>query len=112
MRLRDVLVRIFIPSLRKSQITNLREFLLTKNKDPMVPWLKMCALIIDSKLYKPPPEKPKQKVPKHKFNMIFSSKAFDFIKLTGILRSQTSICKLPPNSVLENEIPMKVYRLI
>ena len=71
----------------------------------------MCALIIDSKLYKPSPEKPKRKMPKHKFNIIFSSKAFDYIKLPGILRSQTSICKLPPNSVLENEIPMEVYRL-
>ena len=89
---------------------NLREFLLTK-KDPMVPWPKMCVDIIDSKLYKPPPVKPKRKVPKHKFNMIFSSKAYDFIKLPGILRSQTSIGKLPPNSVLENEIPMVVYRL-
>ena len=43
--------------------------------------------------------------------MCVSNKAFDFIKLPGILRSQTSICKLPPNSVLENEIPMVVYHL-
>ena len=42
-------------------------------------------------------------------NSIF--KAFVCIKLPGIFRSQASICKLPPNSFLENEIPMVVYRL-
>ena len=75
-----------------------------------IQWYIIALDIIESKLYKPPPEIMKKSVPKYKVNVNFSSKALDFINLTRILRSKASQDHLPAY-VSKNDIPMVIYSL-
>ena len=70
----------------------------------------MTIDIIDTKLYKPPPVKIKRKPPKYRLNLPFVSKAFDFINLPHILRSESCVNVLP-DFLIEDDIPMVVYSL-
>ena len=46
------LVCIFVPTLRKTQMTSLRAFFIPRKVDPVVSWVKMCIDLIDSRLKK------------------------------------------------------------
>ena len=51
-----------------------------------------------------------QKVPKNRLNIPFTSKAFDFINLSSILRCD-NVMSTGPEGLLEEKIPMVVYSL-
>ena len=70
----------------------------------------MAIDIINTRLFKPPPIKPKRKPPKHRIRIPFTSKAMDFINLPQILRSDI-IKECIPTDMADDEIPMVVYRL-
>ena len=66
--------------------------------------------MIETKLYKPIPPKPKRKRAKFRLNLIFWDKAFDLINLSSILK-QESCRQLFPASLKEEDHPMVVYSL-
>jgi hypothetical protein len=70
----------------------------------------MMLDMIETKLYVPPPAKKRKPFSRYRLNLTFSSKAFDFIHLPAILRSNS--CKsLLPSSVVDEDIPSIVYSL-
>ena len=73
-------------------------------------WLKLVIDLIETKLYRKVKDKVKRKAPKYRLNLIFTSKAYDFINLPKILRSEAVANNIPPD-VKEDEIPMVVYKL-
>ena len=44
--------------------------------------------MIETKIYKLPPNKPEKKLPKYRINIPFVNKAMDFINLPQIIRSK------------------------
>ena len=73
-------------------------------------WYKMALDIIETRIYKPPPTKPKRKVPKYRISIPFLNKAMDFINLPQIIRSNAAKESMP--SILsDDDIPMIVYSL-
>ena len=70
----------------------------------------MAIDIIETKLYEPLPPKVKRKAPKYQLKCLFSNKAFDFINLPKILRTKSTL-ELKPAEVMEDEIPMVVFKL-
>ena len=75
-----------------------------------IQWYILALDIIESKMYKPPPDIKNKSVPKYKVNINFSSKALDFINLPRILRSKESQDHLPIQ-VGQTNIPMVMYSL-
>ena len=73
-------------------------------------WFKMTLDVIETKIYKPPPEKSKKKLPKYRINICFVNKAMDFINLPQIIRSKISKENMP-NILTDDDIPMVVYSL-
>ena len=74
-------------------------------------WMIACLMAIDiinTRLYKPQPVKPKRKPPKHRIP--FTSKAMDFISLPRILRSDV-LKELRPSVMTDDDVPMVVYKL-
>ena len=57
-----------------------------------------------------PKEIIKKSIPKYRFNLTFKSKAFDFINLSRILRSE-EVCDNLPSNFNISAIPMVVYNL-
>ena len=55
----------------------------------------MALDIIETQLFKEPEEIMKKSIPKYRCNLIFKSKAFDFINLLKILRSKEVCDNLP-----------------
>ena len=77
---------------------------------PFKTWYFAALDFIDAKIYKPYPTKSKKNPPKNIFQVIFSSKALDFINLPKILRNPY-VTKQIPTSLDKNESPMVVYTL-
>ena len=73
-------------------------------------WYKMALDIIETRIYRPPPEKKKKKIPKYKISIPFVNKAMDFINLAKLLRSADSLSNIPP-VMKESDIPMVVFSL-
>ena len=70
----------------------------------------MALDIIETRIYKPPPSKPKRTVPKYRISIPFLNKAMDFINLPQIVRSKAAKDSMP--SILsDDDIPMIVYSL-
>jgi len=73
-------------------------------------WLRMALDIIETKIYRPPPQKVEKKLPKYLVSIPFINKAMDFINLAKLLRSNELASNMPP--VMQSEdIPMVVYSL-
>ena len=69
-----------------------------------------CLDIIESKLYKPKPVKPKRKPPDNVCNIFFDNKGIEFINLARILRDP-EITSLMPNTAVKFSTPMVTYKL-
>ena len=70
----------------------------------------MALYIIETKLFKELKEFIKKSISKHRCNLTFKSKAFDFINLPKILRSKKVRDNLPSN-FNTSDISMVVYSL-
>ena len=108
-------IRVALFSMHKKQLKELankfRDLLEDKGDDYMcLQWCLMAIDIINTRLYKPPPVKPKRKPPKFSIRIPFTSKAMDFINLPRILRSDI-IKEGRPAVMTDDDIPMVVYRL-
>ena len=110
-------LRITIPALKKSHLKALRSHFMqtvlepSNGHDPFEQYYLMAVDIIETKLYKPYPEKTKRKPPKYKLNIPFSSKAFDYINLPHVLRSD-ACTDVFPECLVEDDIPMVVFKLM
>ena len=77
---------------------------------PYKQWYKIILDIIETKLYVPDKQKVVKKVPKFRLNLMFTSKAFDFINLATIFKHDS--CKnLFPEVMTPDDYPMVVYSL-
>ena len=61
----------------------------------------MALDIIETKIYRPPPQKVEKKLPKYRVNIPFINKAMDFINLAKLLRSNELASNMPP--VMQSE---------
>ena len=55
----------------------------------------MALDIIETKIYRPPPQKVEKKLPKYHASIPFINKAMDFINLTKLLRSDELASNMP-----------------
>ena len=102
--------RVSISSLKKSKLKSIAIKLHELAKNNMYQqWYRIIIDLIETKLYKPLPSKPTRKA-KFRLEIPFSSKAFDFINLPSILRSNSCL-NLIPNGMTNEDIPMVVYSL-
>ena len=107
-------LRVSLFSMRKADLNKIaqriNEMLLEDECVLFNTWYRMALDIIETRIYKPPPEKKKKKIPKYKVTIPFVNKAMDFINLPKLLRSNELQCNMPP--VMEDgDIPMVVYSL-
>ena len=105
------LLRIQLGSLKKKHLKSLYpELKKLIHGNAYQQWYRMAMDLIETKLFKPEQPKNKKRVSKFRMHMKFSSKAFDFLNLPSILRSQN--CKvLLPNLIKEEDFPMVVFTL-
>lgn len=105
------ILRISVGSLKKGHmkalVERLRDELETQN---MEQWYRMAIDIVETRLYRPPAVKARRKPPKYRLNLIFMSKAFDFINLPKILRNDACL-EVKPVQLDEDDIPMVVFSL-
>ena len=88
----------------------INDFVLGDERENFPSWFKMTLDMIETKIYKLPPNKPEKKLPKYRISIPFVNKAMDFINLPQIIRSKHAKENMP--SVLTDEdIPMVVYSL-
>ena len=108
-------IRVSLFSIKKKELRQIGNFIMDHlDQHPAsflyTTWYRMALDIIDTRIYKPPAEKTKRLAPKFKITIPFTSKAFDFINLPKILRSNTVLQNLP--SKMDNDdIPMIVHKL-
>ena len=99
-------------SLKKTNLKLLRQNILTKCRiGQYKQWYQIIVDIIETQLYKPIPPKVKRKPPKYRLKCLFTNKAFDFINLPKLLRAKSTL-RLKPDEVLNDEIPMVVFKLV
>ena len=109
-------LRISLFGMRKSYLKTIAEhihnLLCISDEETLLysTWLRMALDIIETKIYRPPPQKVEKKLPKYRVNIPFINKAMDFINLAKLLRSNELASNMPP--VMQSEdIPMVVYSL-
>ena len=109
-------LRISISGLKKCHLKRLHNHITTSyllpshDHDPYEHFYHLAIDMIDTKLYKPPPERNKRKPPRYKLTIPFTNKAFDYINLPSILRSD-ACSDVFPNFLVEDDIPMVVFKL-
>ena len=108
-------IRVALYSMHKKPLkelaNNFREVLENQGDDYMcIQWCLMAIDIINTRLFKPQPVKPKRNPPKHRIRLQFTSKAMDFISLPRILRSDV-LKESRPAVMTDDDIPMVVYKL-
>ena len=108
------LIRVSLANMRKKELKGLAGYITNSVLDEEMElysiWFKMTLDIIETKIYKPPPVKPKRKIPKYRISIPFVNKAMDFINLPQIIRSKEAKDSMP--SILnDDDIPMVVYSL-
>ena len=94
-----------IYSLKKAQLKSLANELNNLHNNRFNQWYNMIVDMIETKLYTPPIKKPKKKISKYQINLPFKSKAFDFINLSKIIRTSSSI-DVFPNDISKENLPM------
>ena len=108
-------IRVVLSSMKKKHMKELachfREILEGEGDDySSLQWYMIALDIIETRLYKPPPEKPKRKPSKYRMNINFANKALDFINLPKILRSE-KLQEYRPEKMEVEDVPMVVYTL-
>ena len=104
--------RLSTLSLKKTNLKLLRQNILTKCRiGQYKQWYQIIVDIMETQLYKPIPPKVKRKPPKYRLKCLFTNKAFDFINLPKLLRAKSTL-RLKPDEVLNDEIPMVVFKLV
>ena len=73
-------------------------------------WYLMALDIIKAKLFKEPEETIKKSIPKYRYNLTFTSKAFNFTNLPKTLRSK-EVCDNTPSKFDISDICMVLYNL-
>ena len=75
-------LRVSLFSMRKADLNKIaqriNEMLLGDECVLFNTWYRMALEIIETRMYKPPPEKKKKKIPKYKVTIPFVNKAMDF----------------------------------
>ena len=108
------LIRVSLANMRKKELKALGGYIRGSVSEEEMElysiWFKMILDIIKTKIYKPPPVRPKRKVPKYKINIPFVNKAMDFINLPQIIRSKEAKDSMP-SILTDDDIPMIVYSL-
>ena len=94
----------------KSLAINIHNLILDDDVEAHSLWFKMILDIIETQLYKVPPSKPTEKIPKFRISLPFLNKALDFINLPQLVRIKHSKENMPP-SLSDDDIPMVVYSL-
>ena len=108
-------VSISISSMKKSYLKITHEQLSTKLRDNPSDFIFYIYYyeaidLIESKIYKPLPPKPKKKAPQNVYSMLFENKGVEFINIGRILRDP-GIVKSLSSSSIKFPMPMVTYRL-
>ena len=106
--------RVSLLSMNKSSLKQivivLNEQMNNKDNENKLQWITAALDIIESKIYKAPPVKPKRKPPNNLCKVLFDNKAIEYINLPRIFHEQSVKITLPSN-ITNFDTPTVVYNL-